>query len=133
MAHRFDVKPAVKGLSKILNVTKRVGRKADCPNEANDVQLVQSLIRLAFRTSNITKIVGLPDTSGSFDATTGFWIYHMQATSGNKNTVIDGVVSPARGASYGGGALWTIFDLNVEAKSSSPVEYEALMRDFRVQ
>lgn len=117
--------PPFLGMSAIVNVANRVG-----PQEMNspaDVRLVQRLIRMGAAGSQVGARIGVPAASGSYDAATGFWIYHMQTTqrSAHPQQIVDGVVSPARGAMYSRSDTWAIILFNLLAKNSG--EYAAFL------
>jgi hypothetical protein len=116
--------PAYDGMSAIVNVLGRVG-----PGEANspdDVRVVQRLLQMCARGKAFAGSIGVPQVTGHFDATTGFWIYQTQ--SAFKRQVVDGVVSPAHGAHYApGGGIWTIVLFNDFAKANCPHDYATFL------
>jgi hypothetical protein len=120
--------PPFHGVSAIVNVLKRVG-----PNEANDaadVRVVQRLIQMGAKGSSAAvRSIGLPSVTGSYDATTGFWIYHVQKVQKVRHPlqIIDGIVSPAHGASYASNTHWAIVLLNALAKDHSPSDFSAFV------
>jgi hypothetical protein len=128
MSRILALNPPYEGLSTIVNVLKRVG-----PGEANDtadVRVVQRLIQMGARSASAeTRSVGFPSVTGRYDAMTGFWIYHLQAFSKRSNPlrIVDGIVSPAHGASYASNTHWTIVLLNKYAKDHSPSEFSAFL------
>src|SRR5262245_55807093 len=101
MPRILPLNPPFHGMSSILNVLERVGPGE--PNKSTDVIIVQKLMLLVARNTNGAS-AGLPVPTGRFDAVTGFWIYHLQKvqTRSHPGQVVDGIVSPARGASYQG-------------------------------
>jgi hypothetical protein len=119
--------PPFSGLSSIVNVLKRVGPEE--VNDPSDVKVVQALIRM--HTSAFGKRVGVPQVTGNFDAATGFHIYDAQyflkSKGGHNGVIVDGIVSPAQGSAYSGGAPWTIVLLNHQANLKSPAEYAAFV------
>jgi hypothetical protein len=127
MARILVLNPSFQGLSIIVNVLNRVGPSES--NDAGDVKVIQTLLRMI--KSNFAKKVGLPSITGSYDGLTGFWIYDtqyfMKTKKGHPSVIVDGIVSPARGAVYAGGAPWTIVLFNSFAKGDSPVEYAAFL------
>lgn len=126
MARILALNPPFRGMSTIVNVLQRVG--PDEPNDAADVGVVQRLMAMAGRGTRGSRI-GMPAVTGSFDAATGFWIYHLQNMQrrSHPQQIVDGIVSPARGATYAGNDNWAIVMLNVLAKGNSPGEYAALL------
>ncbi len=111
-------------MSAIVNVLGRVG--AGEQNNPDDVRVVQRLMELGSRGKPFAGSIGLPQPNGHFDAVTGFWIYRSQQTLNVR--VVDGIVSPARGAHYAPtGGLWTIIILNYYAKDNCPADYAALL------
>lgn len=133
MAHIDVLHPAVDGIDRYLNVDHKVGPNPDCPNDPSDVEAVQRLLALAARGTSAARISGVPSPTGNFDALTGFFIYHLQTRihgrRGHGGTVIDGCVSPAHGASYGGG-VYSILHLNAIAQTQSRTEWEAILARF---
>lgn len=126
MARILALNPPFRGMSTIVNVLQRVGPEE--PNDMADVRVVQRLIAMAGRGSRASRI-GLPAVTGSFDAATGFWIYHLQNVQrrSHPQQIVDGIVSPARGATYAGNDHWAIVMLNSLAKDKNPVEYAAFL------
>ena len=126
MARLLPFNPPYRGLSVAVNVMGRVGTKE--PNNVDDVKVVQKLLQLCSRGSEFASEIGLPTVSGRFDAATGFWIYRFQDIDRKKtpSSIIDGVISPARGSSYGGGT-WTIISMNLFAKEKDPQGYAAFV------
>jgi hypothetical protein len=117
----------VDGLSAIVNVLGRVG-----PGEANaadDVRVVQRLIQIAGKTKQVATGIGLPNISGHFDAATGFWIYQLQnyQTGRHPHQIVDGIISPAHGATYAAGNYWAIVLLNSFAKDNNPTEFASFL------
>lgn len=126
VARILALNPPFRGMSTIVNVLQRVGPQE--PNDVADVRVVQRLIAMAGRGSSVSRI-GLPAVTGSFDAATGFWIYHLQNVQrrSHPQQIVDGIVSPARGSTYSGNDYWVIVMLNGLAKEKSPGEYAALL------
>jgi len=127
MSRILPLNPPFHGLSTIVNVLKRVGPSE--VNDSSDVRVVQRLIQLAGKGSGSGVKIGLPSVTGSYDAATGFWIYHVQRVQKRSHPlqIIDGIVSPAHGASYASNTHWAIVLLNALAKDSSPSEYSAFV------
>lgn len=127
MACKLRINPPSQGLNFIYNVSSHVGDARTCPNLKDDVQLVQFLLREVVPKLDPTggrKIQELPRPSGQFDVLTGFWIYNMQSSNEDIVTV-DGIVSPAKGVSYGSKA-WLIAGLNFKYKQFFPDRFEKL-------
>jgi hypothetical protein len=119
-------------MTRILNVDRRVGPKTDCPNDPGDVEAVQRLIAIAAGDFAAQRGYPVPPPNGRFDPATGFFIYHLQAkvsAGGSNNSIVDGVVSPARGVIYGGG-VWTIVHFNGIAFAQSRAAWEELLRRY---
>src|SRR5215468_10541065 len=119
--------PPFHGLTSIVNVVDRVG-----PSETNgnaDVRVVQRLIQMGARSSASAVKIGLPAASGSYDAATGFWIYHVQFIQKVRHPlqIIDGIVSPAHGASYAPNTHWAIVLFDALAKDNNGGEYAAFV------
>lgn len=127
MACKLKFSHPNQGMSFIYNVSSHVGDSRTCPNLPDDVQLIQFLIRELIPkldASGGRKIRELPRLTGQFDALTGFWIYNIQ--SSNEDVVkVDGVISPAKGVTYGAKA-WTIAGLNYKYKQFYPDKYDKL-------
>jgi len=120
--------PPIDGLDRFLNVNMRVGDSKDCPNAAPDVEAVQRLIAIAAGTFANEHGFPLPQPTGKFDPITAYYIYHLQNThhSHKSSAIIDGIVSPAHGASYGGG-FYTIINFNNISRVKNPTAWEALL------
>ena len=115
--------PPFHGLSSIVNVVSKVG-----PNEVNssdDVKVVQRLIQIIGSGGGVVAKIGIPAVTGNFDAATGFWIYHIQFTQrrSHPNQIVDGIVSPARGASYAGNNHWAIVLFSAMAKDTNSTQF----------
>lgn len=139
MAFRMDLTPPFFGLNRILNVSKKVGPNLDCSNDSNDVELVQRLFGLIVPGSGALNPLGfgVPAPTGKFDALTGFYIYHSQATIHHVKSasaeIVDGCISVAKSSSsYGPRGPWTIVILNIEAKRINAAGYELLFKTFPV-
>jgi hypothetical protein len=123
----LTLNPPFHGLSAIVNVVNRVG-----PSEVNnsaDVRVVQRLIQMAARGSTAGVKIGVPAATGTYDAATGFWIYHVQFVQkrSRPNQVVDGIVSPAHGSSYMQDTHWAIVLLNAMAKDHSATEFASFL------
>jgi hypothetical protein len=124
MGRILALNPPYNGMSSIVNVLGRVGPGE--PNNPDDVRVVQRLLQLASRGGAAAISFGVPQVTGHFDATTGFWIYQTQNFF--RGQKVDGVVSPAHGAHYApGGGVWTIVLFNEYAKMYSPAEYATFL------
>jgi hypothetical protein len=112
-------------MDRILNVAQRVGPLSDCPNNTSDVQAVQRLLGL------LPTIKGLAAVSatGSFDVTTGFYIYFGQVEERKRRpgTMVDGVISPSDNTGNYGGAYWMIMKLNFWARGANRAAWERLL------
>jgi hypothetical protein len=127
MGRILALNPPYQGLSTIVNVLARVGPTET--NTSDDVRVVQRLLQMCARGSNIGARIGMPQPTGNFDAATGFWIFYTQAGQ-RRGVIVDGIVSPAHGAHYApGGGVWTIVIFNYLAKNASPQEYAALVAE----
>jgi hypothetical protein len=115
----LTLNPPFRGLTSAVNVLDRVGTKQ--ANSVDDVKIVQKLLQLCSKGSEFASEIGLPPITGRFDAATGFWIYRFQDIDHKKmpSNIIDGIISPAHGGSYGGGT-WTIISMNLFAKEKDP-------------
>ena len=123
----LTLNPPFHGLSAIVNVVGRVG-----PSEVNnnaDVRVVQRLIQMGAKGSTAGVKIGLPAVTGNYDAATGFWIYHVQFIQKrtHPNQIVDGIVSPAHGASYAANTHWAIVLFNALAKDGSPAEFATFL------
>ena len=124
MGRILTLNPPYNGMSAIVNVLGRVG--ADEANNPDDVKVVQRLLQMAARGKAFAGSIGIPQVTGHFEATTGFWVYRMQ--NAFKHQVVDGVVSPAHGTHYApGGGIWTIVLFNDYARSNSAAEYATFL------
>ena len=104
-----------------FNVDSHVG--PGCPNKIEDVLLVQFFLSetagLAIEPVLKSKLTKVPK-SGTCDSATidGIRAFQQSFHDRNPAQVVDGIVSPAKGASYGGGA-WTIVLLNVNVRDAN--------------
>jgi len=111
------------GLTQIANVLAPVGPIA--PNNPDDVKVVQNLLHGLTMTRLIGSFVTVPQVTGKFDATTGFWIFYWQSVwAGRHGTAVDGTVSPAQGGAMYGGHIWFIAKLNAAANKANPTVYK---------
>lgn len=117
MASILDLSTPFEGMSYIYNVDARVGWiPGSCPNQPDDVQLVQFLLfQLCMRSGDMARGEwDFPAPTGKMDALTNFWIFVQQRShQKTQHQTIDGVISPAHGAHYGS-QEWTIVSLNSE-------------------
>lgn len=131
MAYKLSFAPQ-NGLSFIWNVSQHVGWKKTCPNRPTDVELCQFLLKELVEKGIIgSTVIGsakAPQVNGVFDSTLGFWIYLEQDTPG---ATADGVISPAKGISYGAN-VWLITWLNNQYRKAFPQSYETLHLDSRL-
>ncbi|MCW5965088.1 MAG: hypothetical protein KIT83_13700 [Bryobacterales bacterium] len=129
MAFKMNFRSTQHGLSYIYNVSRHVGADVDrCPNLHDDVALVQFLFKEVMpKIAPVNSQWGLPKVTGQFDAVTGFWIYQSQRAAQTR----DGVVSPAKGVSYGVDA-WLIAKLNYQFKQQFPQRFERLADDLEL-
>ena len=134
MAYKFVLPYPQQGLPFIWNVSQHVGYKKTCPNRTTDVELCQFFFRQLADAGDIGEsVVGtakMPKISvnGIFDAVLGFWIYLEQDTPG---ATMDGVISPAKGVSYGSN-IWLITWLNVRFQKNFPEAFLTLDKDPRL-
>ena len=127
MGRILAMNPPFNGMSAVVNVLGRVGPRES--NNPEDVRVIQQLLQMASRGSPIASRIEVPQATGRFDAATGFWIFYTQSIQ-RTGAIVDGVVSPARGAHYGpGGGIWTILIFNQYAKSNCPQEYAAFLAE----
>jgi len=122
MAYKLMLKTPVDGMSFIWNVSSHVGCKATCQNKPTDVELVKFLLREVNQREPFVKLTQAckvpPVTLNStFDAVLGFWIY---ANQDFPNTVVDGIVSPAKGEFYQPGGVWLITFWNARLHKLAP-------------
>jgi len=114
-----------------FNVDNHVGPA--CPNKIEDVLLVQFLLVEVGGITIDTKLKAIllkVPKSGTCDAATieGIRALQQRFKDGNPATVVDGIISPAKGAMYGG-APWTIILLNVNVRGENPDMWPRL-QDF---
>lgn len=125
LAQRLKFASPDNGLAHIYNVSARVGAPKSCPNQPDDVQLVQLFLRdLMPVMAKGSSIQQYPTLSGRMDAVTAFWIYHLQNSSGEITTV-DGIVSPAQGVGFGQ-KVWFISGLNYKYNQYFPDRFNKL-------
>lgn len=99
----------------IWNVSTRVGPTVDCPNRPTDVELVKVFTDVIAKgpfhaLRNEARRPPLV-VNGTFDAVLGFWIFNTQFSS-RFSTLVDGIVSPAKGVFYGPKTAWVIVKFN---------------------
>src|SRR5512141_1358895 len=78
MGRLLTLNPPYNGMSAIVNVLGRVGPGEQ--NNPDDVRVVQRLLQMASRGKAFAGSIGVPQTTGRFDAVTGFWIFDVQAS-----------------------------------------------------
>jgi len=115
----------------VFNVDSHVG--PGCPNNIEDVLLVQfMLVELGGITidANLKKKLLKVPKSGICDDATNDGIRAVQEAvhNGVAASIVDGIVSPAKGALYGG-AAWTIVVLNTNVREANPGTWPRL-QDF---
>jgi len=76
MGRILALNPAFRGMSTIVNVLDKVGPRER--NNGDDVRVVQQLLQIYGGAKSLPGI-GMPRVTGSFDASTGFWIFEFQA------------------------------------------------------
>lgn len=127
----MKLNPPRNGLTSFVNVMRHVG--PDQPNSPGDVRVIQRLLQMCGKGSQIAGQIGLPAVTGHFDAATGFWIYRSQCSmkaSGCPSQIVDGVVSPAHGAFYGPGAEYLIVAYNELAQQRDPINYAKFVQEY---
>ncbi|MFN7934088.1 MAG: hypothetical protein U0R19_12230 [Bryobacteraceae bacterium] len=126
MAQKLTALQPIAGMNYIYNVSSHVGCRRKCPNNPDDVQLVQFFIReIVPRFYESQIIPELPRLTGQIDGITAFYIYDIQRMGGTSMEV-DGIVSPARGLVYAGSHPWLISVLNFKYKSFFPDLYDKI-------
>ncbi|MEZ5344593.1 MAG: hypothetical protein R2681_03460 [Pyrinomonadaceae bacterium] len=119
MAHRLQLDRPYRGMNFIWNVSQQVGDHINCQNTSTDVELVAilsaELIR-AVRPAWVHPSVQQGfHTDGRMDVNLAYWIRIFNTDiHRNMQSWQEGIVSPARGTSWGGGErqIWTIVKLN---------------------
>ena len=118
MAYLYAPRPSITELPVFFNVDGVVGANP-AQNSREDVLLVQFVFEIIAqqpRASTRPEVVAAckpVKSTGVIDDSTINAIRVFQVDPKNKNVIVDGRVSPARnGYSYGGGAAFTIVDLN---------------------
>lgn len=107
------------GLTTIVNVLLPVGPGQT--NNTDDVKVVQNLLHAIALTQSGRTGVMAPQLTGRFDAATGFWIYYLQSTLRTGGAgVVDGIVSPARGASFAGTPFFIVHLNAAAARANRP-------------
>jgi hypothetical protein len=101
----------------IYNVDGHVGPYRSNENFPDDVELVQFFLREYLKKDPSGRIAQnvfrtLPTLSRQMDVVTAYWIIRWQDTHTDTYTV-DGIVSPARGVTYGGLKIWQICSFNL--------------------
>lgn len=136
MAYKLNFAYPTGGMPFIWNVSQHVGCRSENPNQATDVELVQFFLRETIKVRDL----GAKAASGAFTpsfeldgkytSALGFWIFYSQL-GGAAAATIDGIVSPAKGTSYGTGA-WAIAKMNYHYKKIFPNEWANLANDMRL-
>jgi hypothetical protein len=135
MAYKLVLPGSPDGLPFIWNISQHVGCY-QCPNLPTDVELVQFMLKGLVDAGQLGHegVTGLRTpplaTGGSFNAVLGFWIFYLQ-TGGKSSATVDGIMSPAKGTSYGGG-VWAITKLNHVYKECFPAQWANLSADVRL-
>jgi hypothetical protein len=124
MASKLQLSSPVSGMNFIWNVSQHVGDNVSCPNQPTDVNLVKILIAETIRPnppSWINRSIRIPFTvNGQMDIALAYWIRAFNDQQGSALSPRQaGIISPARGASYGRG-YWTIVILNSLLKQVAP-------------
>jgi hypothetical protein len=124
MASKLQLRSPVDGMSFIWNVSQHVGDNISCPNQPTDVDLVKILIGETIRAnapSWINRSLRIPFVvNGQMDIALAYWIRAFNDQQGSALASRQaGIISPARGASYGRD-YWTIFKLNSLLKRVAP-------------
>lgn len=117
----------------VFNVDGKVGQ--NCENHVEDVILVQYLLhksvekRMAADWERKARVLKVP-MDGFCDEATVDGIKAVQENMRERNpgTVVDGIVSPARGVAYGEG-VWIIVSLNSTVREDFPETWPRL-QDF---
>ena len=136
MAYKLNFPYPMDGMPFLWNVSQHVGCKSDNPNRPADVELVQfflsELIKVRDLGSKANAGAFSPGFSvdGKFTSALGFWIFFSEC-GGSGSATIDGIVSPAKGVSYGTGAF-AIAKLNYHYKKLFPMEWANLASDMRL-
>jgi|RhiMetdeSRZDD1v2_1073273.scaffolds.fasta_scaffold1006854_1 hypothetical protein len=137
MAYKLVFPAPQNGMPFIWNVSAHVGWGVEHPNRPTDVELVQFLLSeltkkgVVGRTANGAAKSPPIQVNGRFDPVIGFWIWFAQDSPSLKTETIDGIVSPAKGMSYGGGK-WLIAKLNFSYKQHFPNDWQNLNSDTRL-
>jgi hypothetical protein len=134
MAYKLVLPYPQKGMTFLWNVSQHVGALKTCPNRTTDVELCQfffkELVDGGFIGSTIVGSAKAPiiQVNGVFDSVLGFWIYLEQDVPG---AVKDGIISPAKGVSYGT-SMWLISWLNGTYRKHFPDAFANLDKDIRL-
>lgn len=136
MAYKLNFAYPIEGMPFIWNVSQHVGCKVNNPNQATDVELVQFFLKEHIKSG----VLGAKASRGAFEpkfavdgkytAAVGFWIFCSQL-GGSESAVVDGIVSPAKGGTYGSG-VWAIAKMNYHYKKMFPAEWANLANDTRL-
>jgi hypothetical protein len=130
MASRLQLHRPVEGMSFIWNVSHHVGDNISCQNQPTDVDLVKILIVEIIRANSLSwvnRALRIPFViNGQMDMALAYWIRAINDEMGSAlPTRQAGIVSPARGGSYGRD-YWTIVKLNGLLKVAAPNVWQDL-------
>lgn len=130
MAAKLQFTRPVDGMNFIWNVSQHVGDNISCPNQPTDVDLVKILIGESIRVRQISWVnqaLRIPfQINGQMDMTIAYFIRAVNADERSPLSLKEsGIISPARGASYGGN-YWAIFKLNYVLKQNAPNVWQNL-------
>ena len=114
----------------IWNVSHHVGDSVSCQNQPTDVDLVKLLIAETIRGNRLSwvnRALRVPfQIDGQMDLALAYWIRAFNDEIGARLSPRQaGIISPARGASYGGD-LWTIVKLNGLLREVAPGVWQDL-------
>jgi hypothetical protein len=122
-------------LPHIWNVSARVGPGSDEPNNATDVELLNTLVVIALGHPAIKrfgingKMIQTNRTT-VFDPILGFWIFRFQQIG--KHPASDGVASAARGVSFAPGQPWVIVTINEFAREADTSLWTTLNQNTNI-
>ena len=124
MASKLQLSTPVDGMDFIWNVSEQVGDNISCQNQPTDVNLVKILIAETIRPnppSWVNRSLRIPfRVNGVMDIALAYWIRAFSDRQGSAlSSQQAGIISPARGASYGRD-YWTIVKLNSLLKHVAP-------------
>ncbi len=117
----------------IYDVSQKVGPTQTSMNALDDVMLTQLLLGLYVAHkpgSRNAKGLAVPSPTGTFDATTGFWIFEFQSRmqAGSYSQVVDGWLSPCTTANgrHSKGEFM-IYRLNRAVHDDNPARFATLL------